>query len=119
MDRMMAFCGLVCTECPAYLATMRDDDAERQRVADLWSKEFGGEFKASDINCDGCLSQGSRIFSYCSQCEIRSCGQERGVENCAHCEEYACEKLSGFTSKVPMARENLKGERKALGLEPS
>ena len=117
MDKMIAYCGLVCTGCPAYLATLKDDDAERQRVAELWSKEFGGDFKAEDINCDGCLSPGPRIFSHCNQCEIRKCGMGKGVENCAHCADYACDRLSGFLSSVPMARETLEGERKGLGLE--
>lgn len=113
MDRMISYCGLVCTECPAYVATIRDDDEERQRVAELWSKQYGGDFGVSDINCDGCLSEGSRVFSYCNRCEIRKCGRERKVENCAHCDDYACEKLSEFLSKVPMARETLEEERKS------
>ena len=111
MVRMISYCGLICTECPAYLATVNDDDAERERVAEMWSKEFGGDFKVSDINCDGCLSRGTRVFSHCNECEIRKCGMERGVENCAHCGDYACEKLSGFLSNVPMAKETLEKER--------
>jgi hypothetical protein len=111
---MISYCGLICTECPAYLATVNDDDAERQRVAEMWSKEFGGDFKASDINCEGCLSQGT-LFSHCNECGIRKCGMDRGVENCAHCDDYACDKLSGFLENVPMAKKTLEKERERLG----
>ncbi len=55
MDKMIAFCGIVCTECPAFLATQKDDHNERMKVAELWSKEFKAEIKPEDINCDGCL----------------------------------------------------------------
>lgn len=113
MDRMVSYCGLICTECPAYLATVNDDDAERQRVAEAWSKQFGGDFKASDINCDGCLSRGARVFSHCNECEIRKCGMERGVVNCAYCEDYPCEKLSAFLANVPAAKETLEKERES------
>jgi hypothetical protein len=32
---MISFCGLTCTECPAFLATQKDDDQEREKVAKL------------------------------------------------------------------------------------
>ena len=93
MDKMIAFCGLVCTECPAFLATQKDDDAKRKKVAETWSKQFNVDIKPEQVNCDGCPSEGKRVFFYCSICEIRKCGQEKRVENCAHCNEYACDKL--------------------------
>ena len=54
MDKIIGVCGLTCTECPAYQATLKDDDKERKRVAEMWSKEYGAEIKPEDINCDGC-----------------------------------------------------------------
>lgn len=35
VERTTAFCGTVCTECPAFLATKKDD--EREKTADLVS----------------------------------------------------------------------------------
>lgn len=35
MDKMIAFCGIVCSECPAFVATQKDDDAKRKEVAEL------------------------------------------------------------------------------------
>jgi hypothetical protein len=84
-----------------------DDDGERRKVAELWTKQYGREFKIEDINCDGCLTKGPRVFSYCNTCEIRKCAEKKNVENCAHCEEYACEKLSRLFKEYKPAKEVL------------
>jgi len=36
MKKMIAYCGLICTECPGYIATQKDSDEEREKVAKLW-----------------------------------------------------------------------------------
>ena len=110
MDRIISFCGLVCSECPAYIATQKDDDAERKAVADKWSKEFNADISFEDINCDGCISD-ERVFQHCNVCEIRLCGKEKGILNCAFCDTYACEKLSKFFEMVPDAKGVLDGIR--------
>ncbi len=33
MERILAYCGLVCSECPAYLATQAGDTAALEEVA--------------------------------------------------------------------------------------
>ncbi len=35
MKKMIGFCGINCSECPAFLATQNDDDIERKKVAVL------------------------------------------------------------------------------------
>jgi hypothetical protein len=107
MDEMIAYCGLDCGQCPALEATLKDDDAERARVAQMWSKEFGADLKAEDINCAGCLSTTEPLFNHCRVCEIRQCGLDRQVINCAHCDEYGCEKLTKFHGMAPEAKKNL------------
>ena len=115
MDKMIAFCGLTCTECPAFIATQKDDDEERKKVAELWSKEFNSDIKPEDINCDGCLTEESdRLFSHCKVCEIRKCGREKEIENCAYCDDYACEKLTKFFDMAPEAKTSLAEIRKNL-----
>ena len=111
---MIAFCGIICTECPAFLATQKDDDDIRKKTADIWSKQFKAEIKHEDINCDGCLSEGGQIFNYCRVCEIRKCGLEKGVENCACCDDYTCKKLEKFINNVPEAKATLEKIRKNL-----
>lgn len=114
MDKMIAFCGLNCTECPAFIATVKDDNAERKKVAVLWSKEFNHEIKPEDINCDGCLEESDRLFSHCKVCEIRECGQEKEVKNCAYCDDFVCEKLTKFFTIAPDAKNALIKIRKNL-----
>lgn len=107
MERIVAYCGIICSDCPAFKATQANDDVERRRVAELWTKQYGEEYRTEDINCDGCLTRGSRIFGHCKVCEIRKCAEERHVENCAYCEEYACEKLSRLFNIFKQAKEVL------------
>lgn len=114
MTGIIAFCGLSCTDCPAFKATRNDDDEERKRVAEMWSKEHSVAIKPGDINCDGCLGQDGLHFNYCNVCEIRKCGQQKAVENCAHCDEFACEKLEKFFEMAPQARKTLETVRQNL-----
>jgi len=113
MDKIIAYCGLVCDECPAYLATQADDDQARAKIAAEWSEAFGAGMKPEDINCDGCLGAGGRKVGYCGMCEIRVCAVERSLENCAHCSDYACEQLKGFLKGAPAAQALLDGLREA------
>lgn len=89
MKQMIAYCGLVCTECPAFKATQGDNDEERKKVADLWTSE-DYPITPNDINCDGCKTTGKRIIKFCNICEVRKCAQANNVETCAHCEGYPC-----------------------------
>jgi hypothetical protein len=114
MGRMVAFCGIVCSECPALEATQEDDGEDLKRVAAEWSEMFGQDLTAEDCICDGCLATDGRRSSYCKTCQIRACGVERRVQNCAHCEEYACDKLTRFLKEVPGARAVLEEIRAGL-----
>lgn len=111
MTEMIAYCGLTCSECPALLATIADDDAKREETAAMWSQEFGAEIMAEDINCEGCLSRGNVLFNHCYDCRIRTCGMDRDVENCASCADFACDKLSEFFAMVPEAQARLESLR--------
>lgn len=113
MERLIAYCGLVCNECPAYVATQANDPAELERVAAMWREEFNApDITAESILCDGCILPG-RKSGYCAQCQIRPCAMARNVANCAHCDEYArpggCETLEGFLGFAPEARAVLEG----------
>jgi hypothetical protein len=104
MQKMTAYCGLVCTNCPTYLATQADDDIARQKTVALYEKKFGLKLKPEDINCDGCLSVGARRIGYCQSCEIRKCGMGKKISSCAMCDEQPCEKLKRFHEFSPDAK---------------
>jgi len=40
MDKIIAYCGLVCTDCPAYIATQADDRVARAKIS---SKHWKGD----------------------------------------------------------------------------
>lgn len=104
---MIAFCGLDCHECGAFIATQNNDNEKRVEVAGLWSKQFKADIKPTDINCDGCHSNGENVFGHCKICEIRKCGKEKSIDNCAHCDEYSCEKLGMVFNMIPDAKKRL------------
>lgn len=108
---MIACCGLNCRECPAYLATQKDDDAAREKVAGKWSKVFNMALSAGDINCDGCLSGSERLFGHCKNCQIRACCRDRQFKTCADCSDYPCDNLSAFFNFMPNARKGLEAIR--------
>lgn len=92
-ETLQAPCGLNCSKCDMYLATLTDSDALRMEIAEKWTKLFDYPFQKEDINCDGCLS-GGRMGIYCRDlCEIRPCALAKGLTDCARCPDYICEKL--------------------------
>ncbi|MCJ7813489.1 DUF3795 domain-containing protein, partial [bacterium] len=95
-------------------ATQTDDNKKRSKVASLWSKQFRTSLKPKDINCDGCQSDSDRLFGHCLTCEIRKCGMEMMVANCAYCHDYSCEKLNQFFKIVPDAKKRLDAIRSTL-----
>lgn len=115
MDTMVAACGLICTKCPAYIATQKDDDQERAKVAEDWSK-WGDRLKPEDINCDGCIETEKRLFRFCTMCGVRKCAIDKGLENCAHCDDYSCQKLDDLLKSMDAldAKKNLDEIRKGL-----
>ena len=107
METGIAYCGLTCVECPAYLATQAHDDEAMAAVAKQWSAEYDTQLTVADCWCDGCRSKAGPWMSHCAVCDIRACGVENDVESCAHCGDYGCEKLSRFFDFVPDAKATL------------
>jgi len=75
MNQLIAFCGLDCAKCEAYIATKANDDAAKERVAAKWRVEFNSpEITIAAVTCNGCTTFGGRLGGYCPQCPIRACG---------------------------------------------
>ena len=115
MEKQIAYCGLVCTECPTFIATKNDDDDKRRETAELWSKKYNVDIKPEHINCEGCLSETPNVFSHCNVCEVRKCGQAKGVTNCAYCSDYVCDELGRYFEMAPVMKASLEEIRKGLG----
>ena len=110
MDKIIGFCGLICTDCPAYLAKQNDNNDLRTKTAEEWSKMYGADIKPEHINCEGCTTAGKKIHHW-NECQMRICGQEKAVKNCGHCDDYACDKLTEFFGFVPDAKDVLDAEK--------
>jgi len=106
MDKIVGACGLVCSGCFAYKATIKDDDKLRAKTAEFWSTIYGADIKPEDINCTGCLTDGIK-FNHCKVCEMRKCCLDKGYLNCAHCLEYPCKLINDFHNNVPEAKSVL------------
>ena len=107
MERLIACCGISCHECPAYIATMNNDDNARAKVAKNWSKQYNSDIKPEDINCKGCVSRVEPIFAHCKVCDMRNCALGKDLMNCGECGVYPCEIISKFHEMVPEAKVTL------------
>lgn len=108
-DRNIAYCGLDCTKCDAYIATMNNDDELREKTAKLWTKLNGVEILPEQIDCEGCRMDGKKTVFCGSLCQIRQCALKKGLETCGDCEQMAdCETLKAITSNSPEALDNLR-----------
>jgi hypothetical protein len=114
MEKMIAYCGLDCSECGALIATRENDDTKRREVAAKWSQQYHVDFRPEDINCVGCTTAEGPHVGHWSMCEVHNCGAEKGVINCAYCDDYGCEKLEGYFKMAPGMKENLEEVRKGL-----
>jgi hypothetical protein len=100
----VAYCGLVCSECPTFLATQADDDAARARTAAMYAETFGFSLKPEEIDCDGCKCEGGTLIAYCRACVIRECCRSRGYDTCALCLDEPCASLTEFHAFSPAAK---------------
>jgi len=111
MERMIATCGLICTECPAYITTKNENMITLEALAKTWSERYGATLSADDCSCSGCHSTMGPWMSHCEECDIRACGTNKGMENCGECMDYACDKIVKFLEFVPEAKATLDGLR--------
>jgi hypothetical protein len=115
----VAYCGLMCDGCPIYWATQETDPEKqakmRTAIARLGQEQYDLTFRPEDISdCDGCRTENGRLFSGCKTCEIRDCARERNLKTCAHCDDYACEKLRKMFATDPGAKTHLEVIRSIL-----
>ena len=107
MEKLLAYCGLDCAECSAYLALKNNDQALREKTAAEWKKMHNFNFTPEMINCTSCKGSGIQV-GHCSQCEIRKCASGKGVVNCGACAEFkSCKTINDFLAHVPSAKDNL------------
>jgi len=107
LKKIIAYCGIICSECPAFIATQNNDEELRAKTAKKWATEYNPKMQPKDIFCDGCLAETGVLFFHCLECEIRKCCLEKNIENCALCDQFPCQKISDFFKFVPDAKATL------------
>jgi uncharacterized CHY-type Zn-finger protein len=106
----LAFCGIDCAGCDAYIATQTNNQELKEKTLETWKKQFNAEMTLDAVTCDGCVSGGCH-GGYTGECPIRACGMAKGIANCGLCPEYSCEKLDAFVAHIPGGRERLDAAR--------
>ena len=106
---MIAFCGLDCEKCDAYIATINNDQSLREKTAKYWTELNNVQILPEHINCEGCRVDGVKTV-YCeSLCSIRQCALQKGVTTCGDCADMdTCQKLDMVISNNGEALKNLK-----------
>jgi hypothetical protein len=92
MKLVLTRCGYRCDLCLAYKPNVEKSPSNQQKLSDGWYKYFGFRIPPEKIICDGCMSENPRLID--STCPVRPCVIEKGLTNCAQCEDYVCSKLT-------------------------
>lgn len=100
MERIIACCGLVCNDCPIFIAAKEDNLQKKVELANQYTSE-SYSVMSEDISCSGCTAACGNVFKFCLVCEIRLCGIEKQISNCAYCSEYPCNKLEKPFENTP------------------
>ena len=110
MKKMIAYCGLDCEKCDAYLATVNNDQALREKTAKAWAELNHAPILPEHINCLGCRADGIKTVFCDSLCGIRQCALKKGVETCGDCgQPEKCPTAGMILADNPEALKNLKG----------
>ncbi len=106
---MIGYCGLDCEKCDAYIATVNNDQALREKTAKLWAELNNAPILPEHINCEGCRMNGAKTVFCDSLCEIRKCALKKGVSTCGNCPELEiCSIVGAILKSNPNAMGNLK-----------
>ena len=110
MKDMIGFCGLDCEKCDAYIATIHDDQALREKTAKLWAELNNAPILPEHINCEGCRMSGAKTIFCENMCSVRQCALKKGVTTCGDCPDLEkCPIVGAVIANNPSALENLQG----------
>lgn len=104
MEKSITFCGLVCSQCPVYIATKTNHEELKEKLAIEYSTDTF-EFVKEDMNCTGCHSVVGVNEKMCKECLMRKCGMHKSISHCAECNEYPCQYINSY---VPTGSDNRK-----------
>lgn len=106
-------CGVDCTSCDVYKATVHGDREARVRAAKSRTKtaqkHWGMQTLDPEVlDCRGCRAEGYVQHKGHGRCPMRPCARKRGLASCGLCPEWrTCERLTDVFADEPEARTNL------------
>jgi len=93
MSEMIARCGFKCHVCLAFNGINKTPE-DREEASRAWKKYYGLNIPAAEMRCNGCLSKDRGGYRFPEpNCYFSACVQKRGLDNCAACSIYPCERL--------------------------
>jgi Protein of unknown function (DUF3795) len=117
---MISACGVICSECPAYLGAERGIE-HQQRSAEAWQRIYGRKETAEQMTCRGCLGPDEAVFYTSVGCRTRLCCMSKGFSTCAECPLETCQDLEEAQSvwdEVPLQIDILSTEDFARYAQP-
>ncbi len=110
MEQVIARCGFECDDCMAYVANSHSYE-DRVKVAEAWSKYFGLKIAPEKLLCNGCHGQKCAGHEFPDlACPIRNCVIEHGMNTCADCIDFPCEKMETRMKGVEEVIERFRGK---------
>ena len=89
MKTHIAKCGYRCDLCPAFKPELTE--ADKADFSRAFKKYYEFEVPPDQIHfCTGC--QSSDIPND-KECPVFPCCREKGIDNCAYCDDFGCDKL--------------------------
>lgn len=97
MDKKISYCGYECCKCPIYNYTVNND-------LDGLKKALRNNDDNATIDSLGCLGCKSKtcVSHMCDKCYIKSCCEEKELENCGKCASFPCDYLVRYISNETM-----------------
>jgi hypothetical protein len=107
MEEILTLCGYRCDLCQFYNENVISEE-DKERVSKDFKRIYGYDIKPEDVECVGCKNEGKHADT---GCPVRPCALEKGVENCAHCGEFICDRLK---ERINFTEEFLRDNQKTL-----
>lgn len=108
MQPIVTRCGYRCDLCLAYRPNVEANPENQRVLSDGWLKYFGFRITPEAILCDGCMAISPRLID--QQCPVRPCVMARGLDHCAQCGEYVCDRVKERLVVYEEVRERTGGE---------
>ena len=93
MGDIIARCGYRCNLCLAYKDNIKSEQ-DRRKFRDGVFRYYGDRLTFDECYCDGCPTddnENPKLID--TECRVRPCVIEKGLDNCAYCDQYPCKEL--------------------------